>query len=770
MHPIEPNGRPGPGIVSRILLLAGFVALTFPYCFGQMGGGVDSSWVMGLNAARDRHLVYGRDIAFTYGPLGFVIAPVDIGSNLIHAMVFRLGLHALWWISVGGLLSRINGRGSRLLFLAGALYSGIQFDRAGDWNSQLTGVILLTPVGYLVLAYHDRRPVWAVPAMVVAAAALLAKFSLGVACAVAIGVWATLELIRAPRRGTLGRLALLALTYVGTLMALFRAYGGPLDALGEFLRSSLVIGSGYSSQMSTPGPVDQEMILVAGMALAVIVTGAGVLLRKDYAPVALITLFPLFVLFKGAIVRHDVGHIAVSCPPMAGLAAFLLAGRHGRGPSPVSRAFAAAFLGGCLWLNPPDAASILAKGPANLSLLSRYPKTVSKLRRTTLKRDYRLPPALVAKIGSATVDVYPQSTCYAIYNGLNWKPRFVFQSYCAYNPALDRRNADCYAGPNAPQFVIYAHDSIDFQHPCMVDPQTWIELTRWYDVEDRASGILLLKRRGAPRWREVELVGSRALAFGERWPVPQDAGGPVILQASPRLSPLGKLTDLVFKVYPPKLRVEYEDGMIAEHVLVWRNLRSGFVGSELPRSLAEVRLLLEVGEADRVRAVTFLDEPGAFEREFRVSWSRVRLEPDSRRARRARLRDVPQPVVPAFLNQMTWEGGTGRPTGVDPFVVFSLGKPAFVKDLRFTYSIEHPSPTVPMLVFWKLGDQSEFTHQDRCFSVKLPTGRDRTVIIPILDRIDRYRIDLDASDFALRISEIVLRMPEDPFEVAGMRR
>ncbi len=80
------------GIVWRLLILIAFVMVTFPPCFYPMGSGLDASWAVGLNEASNRHLVYGRDIVFTYGPLGFILFPLELGSNLVHAIPFRMGL------------------------------------------------------------------------------------------------------------------------------------------------------------------------------------------------------------------------------------------------------------------------------------------------------------------------------------------------------------------------------------------------------------------------------------------------------------------------------------------------------------------------------------------------------------------------------------------------------------------------------------------------------------------------------------------------------
>jgi hypothetical protein len=631
-------------IVWRFLILVAFVMVTFPSCFLLVRGtGLDESWIIGLHEASRRHMIYGRDIAFTYGPLGFVLFPVDLGSNLVHAILFRLGLHAIWWTSVGMLLLRIRGYAATLLFAAASLYSGIHFDPTWDVNSQLIGVIILTTIGYLVLGHLDRRPIWAVPAVVVSAAALLVKFNIGVACTASIVVWVIIELLRDRSLRMLGRLGLLALTYVGALGVLFRIYGGPINALGEFLRSSKEIASGYSSQMSTQGPAAELAIISVVLSLAIIAAAAGILLRARYTSALLISLFPLFILFKGAIVRHDHGHILISCPPMVGLAAFLLPGRIGRWQSWTTQATVALALLGCwVWFTPPSASCVFTRGAISWVQLWKYAETRAQFRaamESLVKDQLRLPPPILSRIGPATVDVYPWDLCYITANGLNWKPRFVFQSYSAYHPKLDRRCAEDYRGEDAPQYILYVHQAIDSQHPCIVDPQTWMEIYRWYDVVDQVNHILLLKRRVSPRWDGRDELGSRLIAFGERWEVPESIRRPVILRAKLRLNPAGKLSCMLYKVYPPTIRVEYADGSVAEHRLVWQNVRSGFLVSNLPQDLNGVRRLLETGEADRVRAVTFRDDHGSFEREFRVAWSRARLSPIPPP------REIPQPVT-----------------------------------------------------------------------------------------------------------------------------
>jgi hypothetical protein len=418
-----------------------------------------------------------------------------------------------------------------------------------------------------------------------------------------------------------------AFTYVGILVVLFGIYGGPIGALGDFFKYSKEIASGYSSQMSAPGPVAELVAVSAVLGIAVFAAAAGLFTRARFTSVLLIILFPLFVLFKGAITRHDDGHFLASCPVIVGLIAFLLPAGSGRWHSGTSRAIVVLILLGVSVIAPSNVLKMCTRGIPSLVAVCKFEQTraASRARVTKVNDQLRLPPAFLARIGHAPMDVYPWDVCVAVGNGLNWKPRFVFQSYSAYTPILDRKSAENFQAKNAPEYVLYNYQAIDLQHPCIVDPRTWSELIRWYNVVDQVDDTLLLKRGETPRWDQVKCRGSRSIAFGERWAIPEGIDGHVFLQAKLKLSPLGRLKLAFYKVYPPLIRIEYRDGSTEEHRLVWRNVESGFLVSSLPRNVKGVRDLFEKGEADRVRAVSFQQGDASFENEFRVTWYRASM-------------------------------------------------------------------------------------------------------------------------------------------------
>ena len=74
------------------LLLLAFI---FPGYFFTYATGLDASWQYGINAAFAKDLIFGKDVLFSYGPLGFLCCSMDIGNNLVLAWMFKFGVHVL---------------------------------------------------------------------------------------------------------------------------------------------------------------------------------------------------------------------------------------------------------------------------------------------------------------------------------------------------------------------------------------------------------------------------------------------------------------------------------------------------------------------------------------------------------------------------------------------------------------------------------------------------------------------------------------------------
>ncbi|WP_165251433.1 hypothetical protein [Paludisphaera soli] len=620
-EPVRPESLAVGAVVWRVLLLVGFVMLTIPQWVSQMGVGLDPSWITGLHLSADRGLAHGRDFIFTYGPLGFALCPKELGDLDLHSVAIRLGLNLFWWTSVGILLFRVKGYATPLVFAATMAISGIALD--GEFNLSLYGAVILPVVGFLLLAELDRRPTWAIPAAFLAGAAILTKFNLGVACTAALGMWSLMRLARDPSRRVFARLMLLATVYFGSMIGFFLAYGGPLSTLWPFLQASGELASAYSTQMTADEPGNPGGV-VAAIMLGLTVVGLVISLarRSTLTPAFVIMVAPMFILYKGAVVRQALSHFQLVWPVMVSLTALVLpAASRTLRTRVVATLVVATVLASGFWYSPTSVQKVALRGASNWIGLCKLDETRSSMRDfdARLKREKALPASMRRRIGDESVDVYPWETSYIWTNDLEWSPRPVFQSYCAYTPRLDQMGADHYRGQRAPKFILYTHYAIDSQHPCAVDSRTWIEMLRWYDCVDRDGDMLLLQRRVQPRWRGAERLESTSLGFVKSYEPPAAEGGHVFLKAKFELSLLGKLQAIFYKVDPPLIRVHYSKGEPANHRLVWRNAAGGFLVSSLPRDVDGVVRLFQQGAADEVVSVSFHDPSGLLKPEFRIT-------------------------------------------------------------------------------------------------------------------------------------------------------
>src|SRR6266849_2358442 len=74
-------------------LLVIVAVLTVPGSYGAIGTGLDPSWVWGINAFRPAGFRFGRDVIFSYGPLGYLTRPLDIARNLPTATFIHFAVH-----------------------------------------------------------------------------------------------------------------------------------------------------------------------------------------------------------------------------------------------------------------------------------------------------------------------------------------------------------------------------------------------------------------------------------------------------------------------------------------------------------------------------------------------------------------------------------------------------------------------------------------------------------------------------------------------------
>lgn len=125
-------------------------------------------------------------------------------------------------------------------------------------------------------------------------------------------------------------------------------------------------------------------------------------------------------------------------------------------------------------------------------------------------------------------------------------------------------------------------------------------------------------------------------------------------------------------------------------------------------------------------------------------------------------REVRVPVTVVASNQVSFDGEVARGLGSDPYVVYALPGPAYVCGVRLEFAVatEDGTPAATQ-VFWRLSGRDDFAAAARnCELDAAPGPGPRSETVWVYDAIDQVRVDPDVRPCELRLSGIVLLVPE----------
>lgn len=417
--------------------------------------GLDSSWNGGLAMAVEEGLLWGRDIVFTYGPLGFLngrgVWFTDFGA---FAFVYLASLYVSFCVAlVWGLRRLIPALPAALIaYLIVTVLPLVE---------EAIVLALLASVWALEAERRER----AIHLLVFAGATfaaleVLIKFSAGPV----IAAFFLIALIGLRARWWqvgvfLGLLAL-------EVLALWLLTGQSLGEVPEFLRNTYEVISGFSASMVTttdvpPWQVTVATIAAAGVAVGLIAASTQASYRDTWARWCGIALIGLaaFTVFKEGVVRTDAGHlslffstaaivwIAIPWPRgrwyvmLAGLAAIVAIGWPVRPTGQQNH------------LNPVVNARHAVDQFRTLASPGRREELVAA-GRESMRAIYQLEPEALAALRGHTVAIEPWEIGVAWAYGLDWEPLPVFQNYSAYTTRLDEVNAAALTSPDGPERLL----------------------------------------------------------------------------------------------------------------------------------------------------------------------------------------------------------------------------------------------------------------------------------------------------------------------------
>lgn len=594
----------------------------FPGSAVPGGSFLDGDWVVALN-----HLAlgtFGRDVAFTYGPLGFLLYPAISTTHVVLAVVLRC-------IVLSGLAAWVMFRGSttdRVIFVVvqlGAVRLGLTFEYQ-----------LLVPALLLAARSLEQRGRGEATWAALAGLALFIKFSLGIALAAIVATAWSVRLLRDRTRAIRG-VALAA--GVGIAAVLITASVGleRTTDLAQWIRRSLEMAGGFSEAMSLDSDVPARgmtAVMAAGIILALVALGyLGVRRGSFPGRVALLSAGPAFLAFKHAFVRQDVWHTTLYFPFLLSVAAAAGLVATTRAERLLCRIAVTVMAGFSLAVAyvyhhvPPEPVPALARSLVGLDgaeHLRGWLDLDARRNESTDKLAPNNPPMLPVVLGGRALGVVPYRIAFCVAPHVTCTPNPTLQTFAAYTAGLDQWSSDHYLGERAPPFVLLHPEGIDGRSPALDNPSLWRALLAAYRVAPRQVGVaLLLERRPSFVHSGLVEVNRLPLPVGEWIPVP-DMPGP--LYASIALDPtwLGRIQRIVFRSGPVFLALEYPGGQQAAFRLVPDTARNGLPLDYVPLLPQDLPAFFE-GLVPRrpSRIALFGDGLDAYRKPITLSWQQT---------------------------------------------------------------------------------------------------------------------------------------------------
>jgi hypothetical protein len=564
--------------------------------------GLDPSWQAGLNIARQRHLRFGPDLVFTYGPWGFLDHAEAVSRfNLVAGTLFVLGAAAAAWLAVyAALRIRLGQPGAGLVASLLVMLCSLTI---------LPSALLFAAMMLALLIFLDRPFAafgW-IPACAAGCAALLVqvKFSEGVVLAVGALCAAAFAGTRRWRRLAETGIALVLGTVLLWLLA-----GQPLSEFPGWLREMRQVVGGYTDAMSLEArPNVLAYLLIA--AITGLAVGHLVRLTRDRpvriaAGIAVLAALALYLGFREGTGRHGPGmqkyFYMYSLPVLVW--AVSAAGR--RVAFRLGAVGLVVLLAASSWL-PLSPADAMTRWGTQLQLMVDPGYQADQLQhaKQVARQHYALSSQMQAALTGPPVVVDPWESTLAWAYDLNWKPVPAFQSYVAYTGQLDSLNASVLAHASPDQLVLRQAglNSIDGRNR-LWDPPRYL-LTELCDYRPMLSDTrwMLLRKAEIDRCGAPQQLASLRVAAGQQVSVP--------------VAPADSLVTMSFRASSPGIAVRL--GRLLDKSFHPLKVTADGTGYRLPRQLADGPLIVQLpvatgwagafGGGTSYRTVSF-SEPG----------------------------------------------------------------------------------------------------------------------------------------------------------------
>lgn len=483
----------------KVAIIVFALLISFPRLLMPFSNGLDMSWVFAINKIYQSDIVWGKDVVFTYGPLGFLIYCQPIGNNLLYTSIFW----AFLLISHSYLLYQLFFK-SNLTNFFGILVSFFLFTLVANVSREYY-ICYVAFLAFLLFLNGFRKNIYIFGIILILS--FFIKFSLFIMifsslCIYLIfGYFYSKNIYKYSIPRIIAFLLLVPIAY-------FVICGFYFDGFIQYVRGSIDMSSGYIYAMSIPDNNKFAFWIIIASFSFLIATLLVIRSSMYNLIVMLLIATSLFMCFKRGFVRAD-GHASECMNAMLYYLSLIPLFINWKTLDlklivVVKNAFLSL-------ISITILIAVVQNELSNINFVSRIksniyylPISISNIKsqvgenKSYIPNINPLPDNILKTIGNASVTIYPIEISYWSSNPINYVPLFGLQAYSIYTPYLDQKTAEKLQQDNGPKFIIFNLDAIDSRWALIECPRTWEVIRNYYEIVSQWNGQFLLKRKNEP--------------------------------------------------------------------------------------------------------------------------------------------------------------------------------------------------------------------------------------------------------------------------------
>ncbi len=553
---------------------------------------LDDSWRYFLNIAGHEGYVFGKDVFFTYGPLGYLCYMMNLpgnGSWFVAGVVIWIAIIIIYAYLLIKLFALFKKGGVSLLSIISSTLLAIGSYIVLERDNFLLYLLVISTSVYKLDNREKRRD--NIPAYVISCVLLtlmfFAKFSTFTSGFAFLTLFVLYEGIILKNWGG----SLLIAPSLLTMPVCYLIYNPSLSNLKDYVVGIVKISSGWMETQQfdfTVTGVDL-IALIAIVVCFIIILAIMLCTQYENASAIFACSASMFFVYKYATTRHGLncgiwlfGMLYSAMPLTIDFKRF-------KGTGKVKFALGI-LVAACISLTGAFQANAIHNSFGNLrETFAEKAYNWTHLDQLgieeTLKTDQEseVSNSILELIGNETVCVYPWRTAMrSRYPDMNIVYYPSVQNVNEFIPWIDEKTAEWFDSAKAPEFILLKDETIDGHIKYLDNPLTWQRIQKNYELAyfDEKWCVLEQKNIITPP-KELSLIEEESFAPGETINVP---AGAEYVKIYTEYDTWGKIKKFFYHVYGLNMRIVYDDGTEIIGKIMTPNLASGFELCEYPQN------------------------------------------------------------------------------------------------------------------------------------------------------------------------------------------